>query len=311
MNRYSKELLRVIGQQLDRSIFPRVKNGGFVVPSDLHVPFQPMGKEKQNAAERQRRSATESRTGPQGGQGASCKSWAAGGSWPSGAPSPLLDAVGGSAYQAELGAVCEAYPGARIWGQGEDFWLLVESSLLQNLPRKVYFLVAVSTTNQLVRAWAFWNSCAVGVTWIGPRHTNFPDGSICAFEPRDGTWQFGDSLVTLLDIYSLWALRHLHYEVFGRWPGPQSVTPPYERMLELHDDEYCGCGQSQKLYTECCKPIDNKRKLLAAAVSFGFFSAFTVRNPPKPVVQFMLMMEFPPSIPNLLNGANNNVPVER
>lgn len=311
MNNESKELLRVIGRQLDRSIFPRVKNGGFVLPSEPHVPFQPVGKEKQNAAERQRRSATESRPRPQGGQGTSGKSWAAGGSWSAGAPSSVLDAVSGSAYQDELGAVCEAYPGARIWGQGEDFWLLVESSLLQNLPRKACFLVAVSTTNKLVRAWAFWNSCAVGVTWIGPRHTNFPDGSICAFEPRDGTWQFGDSLVILLDIYSLWALRHLHYEVFGRWPGPQSVAPPYERMLELRDDEFCGCGQSQKLYVECCKPFDNKLKLLAAAVSFGFFSAFSVRNPPKSVVQCVLMREPPPSIPDLLNATNNNVAIER
>lgn len=299
MNDGSKELLGVIGLQLDKLVFPRVKNGGFVLPSEPHVPFQPMGKEKQNAAERQRKSATEPWPEPLGGQGATAESWVARGSWPTGDPSPVFDAVGGSAYQAELGAVCEAYPGARIWGQGEDFWLLVESSLLQNLPRKACFLVAVSATHQLVRAWGFWNSCAVGITWIGPRHTNFPDGSICAFEPRDGTWQFGDSLVELLDIYSLWALRHFHYEVFERWPGPQSVTPPYERMLELRDDELCGCGQSQKRYAECCKPIDNKRKPLAAAVSFGFFSAWSVRNPPKPVVQFMLLRSQPPVISGL------------
>lgn len=302
MNEDSKELLGLIGRQLDRSVFPRVKNGGFVLPSEPLVPFQPMGKEKQNAAERQRRSATEPWPGAQGGQGAPGESWVARGSWPAGDTSPVLDAVGGSAYQAELGAVCEAYPGTRIWEQGEDFWLLVESSLLPNLPKKACFLVAVSVTYQIVRAWAFWDCCAVGTSWVGPRHTNFPDGSICAFEPRDGTWQFGDSLVALLDIYSLWALRHLHLEIYGRWPGPQSVVPPYERMQELRDDEFCGCGQSQKRYAECCKPIDMKRKLLPAVVSFGFFSAWSVRCPPKSVVQLMLLKNQPPIIPDLLIG---------
>lgn len=311
MNDDCKELLGVIGRQLDRSVFPRVKNGGFVKPSEPYVPFQPMGKEQQNAAKRQRRSATEPRPGPLGGQGTTGESRTDGGSWPAGDASPFLDAVGGSTYQAELGVVCEAYPGTRIWEQGENFWLLVESSLLPNLPRKACFLVAVSATHQLVRAWAFWNSCAVGITWIGPRHTNFPDGSICAFEPRDGTWQFGDSLVALLDIYSLWALRHLHYEVFGRWPGPQSVAPPYERMLELRDDEFCGCGQSQKRYSECCKPIDMKRKPLPAAMSFGFFSAWSVRCPPQSVVQFILLRNQQPVIADLLNGIGYCVPACR
>lgn len=302
MNDYSKELLWEIGQQLDRSIFPRVKNGGFVLPSEPHVLSKPMGKEQQNATKRQRRSATEPWPWPTGGQGTPDRSGAIRGSRPAGDPAPFFSAVCGSPYQDELTSVCEAYPGTAIWNQGEDFWLLAESSLLPALPKKALFLVAVSTVHQTIRAWAFWNSCAIGNTWIGPRHTNFPDGSICSFEPRDGTWQYGDSLVTLLDIYTLWAVRHLHLEIYGRWPGPQSVVPPYERIQELRDDELCGCGQSLKRYADCCKPSDMERKLLATAVSFCFFSAWSVRSPPKSVVQFMLQRGRPPNIDKLLNG---------
>lgn len=302
MNDHNKELLGEIGRQLDELIFPRVRNGGIVLPSEPYVPFQSMGKEKQNAAKRQRRSATEPWSWPSGRQGTSDGSGAVGGSRTPGDAAPLLSAVQCPHYENELASVCEAYPGTVVWNQGEDFWLLVESSLLPGLQKKAQFLVAVSAVFQTIRAWAFWNSNAISTTWIGPRHTNFPDGSICSFEPRDGTWQFGDSLVALLDIYSLWALRHLHLEVFERWPGPQSVAPPYERIQELRDDELCGCGQSSKRYADCCKPYDTQRKLLSAAVSFCFFSAWSVRSPPKSVMQFMLRRGQPPDIGNVLCG---------
>lgn len=306
MNDCSNELLGEVGRQLDRLVFPRVKNGGFVLPSEPHVSFQSMGKEKQNAAKRQRRSATEPWPGPVGGQGTSCGPGSIGGSRSAGNAAPFLGAVGSSPYQAELSTVCEAYPGTRIWAQGEDFWLLVESSLLPNLPKKSCFLIAVSTAHQIVRSWAFWNSSAVGVTWIGPRHTNFPDGSICAFEPIDNTWQFGDSLITLLDIYTVWALRHLHLEIYGRWPGPQSVAPPYERMQEVRSDELCGCGRSQKSYADCCKPLDIQRKILPAAVSFCLFSGWSIRYPPTSVMRFALYKMQPPVIADLLANISSH-----
>lgn len=60
MNDHNKELLGEIGRQLDELIFPRVRNGGIVLPSEPYVPFQSMGKEKQNAAKRQRRGSVSS-----------------------------------------------------------------------------------------------------------------------------------------------------------------------------------------------------------------------------------------------------------
>jgi hypothetical protein len=179
--------------------------------------------------------------------------------------------------------------------QEGGFWIYLESTLLSNLGRTVGFLTYVSTDRSFVKSWAFYISI-VGVAWIGPRHTNFPDGSICAFEPKDGTWTFGDSLVELLDLYTVWALRHVHYEVFGSWPGPQAVALPYERILELKDEEHCGCGATDKCYVDCCKEADSKLSQFAEAFKFGNFSRWAIRQPPASVVQFVLYRRTPPRI---------------
>jgi hypothetical protein len=287
MNANAKDLLEEIGRQIDRCIFPLVKNGGFVSPRGSTVSLNILGKESYHEPERQRRSPTEPWAGVSGRQGPPGRSGATRRSWPPGETSSLLGTDDGTVYQEALRSVCEAYPGARTWKQREGFWLYSESSLIPELGRKVSFLTGVSTEKRAVRSWGFWNSGVVGATWIGPRHTNFPDGSICAYEPRDGTWAFGDSLVELLDIYSVWALRHLHFEVLGRWPGPQAVALPYERLLELADDEHCGCGSSDMRYSDCCKESDSKRDRIAEAVRFCIFTGWTLRHPPASILQFM------------------------
>jgi hypothetical protein len=111
-------------------------------------------------------------------------------------------------------------------------------------------------------AWGFWTAAAE-TRWIGPRHTNFQDGSICAFSPDDRAWSEGGDLRALLDLYSVWTLRHLHLEVFGRWPGKQYAllgadprVQAYYRWIECKDDELCGCGSETRRYSQCCKPSD-------------------------------------------------------
>ena len=141
----------------------------------------------------------------------------------------------------------------------------------------------------------------MGSTWIGPRHTNFPDGSVCAFEPADKTWVIGDPLVTLLDLYTLWALRHLHLQVFGRWPGHQAVRHPYERILELREDEHCGCDMSDKLYGKCCRDRDLRRDRIADAVNFIILASGGLRKPPNSVVKFVREHIEPPRFGDLLN----------
>jgi hypothetical protein len=152
----------------------------------------------------------------------------------------------------------------------------------------------------LVRTWAFWTGLITTAAWIGPRHTNFPDGSVCAFEPADGTWAFGDSLVDLMDLYTVWVLRHLHLQTVGRWPGYQSVRLPYERILELRPDEFCGCEQSHLLYGGCCRNTDLARDRMADAMNFFFFSQGRLREPPASVLRFVHEGGEPPAVNDVL-----------
>lgn len=166
-------------------------------------------------------------------------------------------------------------------------WLLVPSRLLPDLRQHALFLVGVSYAGAAVRSWAFWADPLARPAWIGPRHTNFPDGSVCAYEPSDGTWSFGEPLVDLLDLYSVWALRHLHLLTFGRWPGPQAVHRPYERLLEINPEEHCGCGQDRR-YVDCCRDRDLARDRIADAIDFLLWSGGTLRTPPQAVVDFVV-----------------------
>lgn len=221
--------LQEIGAHLDQDQFPVVHNGGIVMPSESIISPLTLGKEKTNVRSRQRGSSTRPWQGPTGWQGQAY------------GPRPTRDAASvvcsslQKQYEGQLDAVQEAYPDTEYWHQMEGLWLLTESTLLHGLGKKATFLTMFPDTKKFaVKSWSFWTT-QISFEWVGPRHTNFPDGSICAFEPRDKTWVSGDSIVELLDLYSLWAFRHLHLETFGRWPGYQSVPHPYERLTELRD----------------------------------------------------------------------------
>ena len=188
-----------------------------------------------------------------------------------------------------------AYPGTRIWHDQDGMWLLSESSIVQGLNRAATFLVAFSWSQMAARGWGFWRNGALAVRWIGPRHTNFPDGSMCAFEPTDRTWVFGSSIVTLLDLYTVWALRHLHLELFNRWPGPQAAFHPYERRMEFHANERCSCG-SGRMYRRCCASRDAARRFIPDAVSFAVRFAGGRREPPARLAQVALNVALPPPI---------------
>lgn len=163
------------------------------------------------------------------------------------------------------------------------------------------FLTGISYHGRVVRSWAFWGDPLAYPMWIGPRHTNFPDGSVCAFEPADGTWRFGDSLVTLLDLLTLWAVRHLYLREFGRWPGYQSIHFPGERLLELRPDEHCGCAHGEKLYRECCMPRDLAGNQIAHCLNF-FRETGGFRNPPEAVVDHVRFNKCPPDLTDLVTS---------
>ena len=159
-------------------------------------------------------------------------------------------------------------------------------------------------------AWAFWSGDGC-VEWIGPRHTNFGDGSICAFGAQDQIWTDGGDPTALLDLYSVWAVRHLHLEIFGRWPGRQyTLTSPdpraqaYYRRIECLDAELCACG-STTTYAKCCKARDlqvdfvkgPKESLKAPP------GGFPTRHPPPAIVRFAMEPTAPPRIRDLLHLA--------
>jgi hypothetical protein len=271
--------LNAIGIALDRQLPIRVKNGGLVVLSEAAVPAT-VSTESNHGREEERGSAAGSRQGSTGREGSS------GGPWPPGDAASVIGANPQTQYETELSGLAKQYPEAQFWQCAEGFWVLSKCGMLPNLRRHALFLTGIFFPARMTRSWAFWGDPLAMPTWIGPRHTNFPDGSVCAFEPSDGTWKFGDPLVNLLDLCAVWAVRQLHLEIFGRWPGRQAVHFSAERLLELRPDEYCGCEHSERLYGECCMKKDLARDLISDSLNF-FWRTEGFREPPAAVVQFM------------------------
>lgn len=292
MDAQARQLLLQIGTQLDAQIFPRVKNGGFVMPGEASRSPKILGVEKKDV-ERERQGGTWQPGQPGAWRGEPwARTWQsrqprpAGRPGPAGKTPPVVGAATRAAYEQEISALENVYPGVQVWKREGCVWLLVESRVLPGLRQHALFLVGLSYIRATVRSWAFWEDQFTPPCWIGPRHTNYPDGSICAFEPADGTWYFGDPLVELLDLYTVWSFRHLHFKTIGKWPGSQAVHLPYERLIEIHPDELCGCGNKTAKYAECCRPIDAARDRIRDALDFILWTGWKLRAPPQAVVHF-------------------------
>ncbi|MDR6495605.1 hypothetical protein J2797_005529 [Paraburkholderia terricola] len=288
--------LRRIGELLDSGVYPVVRNGGVVVPREPIVSPQILGQESKHVRPGKEAAKARPRARESERQGASSPgaSWSPPGPGTPRPATPLVVAELRNKLAHELAALEQAYPGTRHWLDDEGMWFVVESSLLPRFSQKAVFIVAIRFADGLVRGWGFWGTEAVGYEWIGPRHTNFPDGSICAFEPTDDTWTVWSPLVGLLDLYTLWAVRQLHLRTFGRWPGYQSVRYPYERTLELREDEYCGCARYTQLYGKCCRDADRALSQIREAVLFTLGMHGGLRQPPSAIVNFLRNSSFPP-----------------
>jgi hypothetical protein len=169
----------------------------------------------------------------------------------------------------------------QIVGADHNPWLLARSLVLGGIGREAIFLIALPDEREAEpRGWAAWQT-PKATRWIGPRHTNLFDGSVCAYaNAMDNAWWPGDDLRTLLDIYSLWALWHLHLETFGRWAGrqyalllPDGRPDPYYRLVEFNVDELCSCGIDGAKYGQCCRPTTSDtisdRSSRASSVGLG------------------------------------------
>ena len=286
------EMLALIGDQLDQHVFPNVADGGLVVLNRSAVPLTP-STETHHGRQKERGPAAGSRSGTTGRQGP------AGGPRPSGAPAPIVGAGPRAQYAVELRALDQQYPGAQLWHKDDGIWLLTPSQVLPGIRQHAIFVTGISFPGASVRSWAFWANGPAFPEWIGPRHTNFPDGSICAFEPSDGTWMYGDPIVQLLDIYTVWTLRHLYLRQFGRWPGRQSVHFAGERLLEMREDEHCGCGDHGKVYADCCMSADTVGPRIPLLLQF-LWATGGARKPPEAVERFVRSQRELPNLAELV-----------
>lgn len=190
-------------------------------------------------------------------------------------------------YEGSLPALRLAYPGTRVWDDEHGLWIVVSSSPLGlDGPQVVLILGLPYSAAVKPRAWAFWGA-GDSARWVGPRHTNFPDGSICAFGEDDGSWAAGDDLSKLVDLYMVWVVCQLHLREFRRWPGQQHAFNSYYRLIEFQEGERCSC-ESGRLYTDCHRPHDLIMDQAAAKRAFEAWAkcAINQRQPPKVVVKF-------------------------
>ncbi len=118
---------------------------------------------------------------------------------------------------------------------------------------------------------------------VGPRHTNFPDGSICALTDDDDAWRPNDSPLVLLNLYAQWLVGQLFLEIEGYWPGPQVGLSAVYRSVEFLPPEWCHCG-GEKRYGECHSGAD----LVEVAISKlqGKYEPLAARSVPDPIIAF-------------------------
>lgn len=250
----SGELLRRMGEDLDRDIYPMVHVDGMVQPDSSRVS-NPSGKETTNGNDAEARAA---RPETRQGEGASV-----GGSASEGAQARLLRLPGLTEDLAQrLARALAAYPNMRVRVAPPVVWLLTRNHPIEDLPDEALVLTClpldqnrgVGHENRPFISWAWWD---LGL-WIGPRHTNFGDGSICSFEPSHGTWHPGDPILTLLDLHAVWVARQLHLRHLGHWPGKQILHTAHERLTDQRPGELCGCG-ALRPYSVCHEPEDRSR----------------------------------------------------
>lgn len=165
-------------------------------------------------------------------------------------------------------------------------WVVVKSHPLGRHGPEVHFLIALPLDQRLApRAWAF-RKIGSAAALMSLKHTNFPDASICAFTPDHRPWPNPDGLLGLVDIYVLWAVRKLHRDQFGWWPGPQLGACAHYRLKEFDPREDCGCG-SNKRYGDCHLAFDLLANPAGAAAEFKrlFDGDYQDRRPPEHVLE--------------------------
>lgn len=262
--------LRTVGEAIDGGRQPTVFHGGFVGFSDATESEVRKNVAGQKAG---------SESGPRSGRRARARSGAqaAGHAFRSDA----LEAAHGAGFR-----ILAQHYEALAFEDKSGLWVVVKSYPLGRGGPEVHFLIAVPLDQRLApRGWAF--------ATVGPRaelmslkHTNFPDASICAFTPECRPWPNPDGLLGLVDIYVLWAIRKLHRDCFGWWPGPQLGACAHYRLREFDPREECGCGSNRR-YGDCHLSADLLANPETGAAEFKrlFGGDYEDRRPPEHVME--------------------------
>ena len=261
--------LKTVGTAIDGGLQPTVFDGGF-------VGIEPSEEEEddQNVSGRQEaRSAARSWPGRRArARGAQA------------ARHPFRSDALESTYGAEFRFLAQHYEALAVEGEN-GLWVAATSTPLGVRGPGVHFLVALPADVRLApRAWAF-ERIGPNAKLMSLKHTNFPDASVCAFPQGQWPWPNPDGLTGLIDIYTLWAIRKLHRDCFGWWPGPQLGSCAYYRLKEFDPREDCGCG-SRRRYGQCHMGTDLLLNSDGASAEFKrlFACDYGDRRPPKSVI---------------------------
>jgi hypothetical protein len=113
--------------------------------------------------------------------------------------------LGRAEYRFQVSNLREHYPGTRAWdGDTNGLWLAVPTLPLgEGGPRANLHITIPRDRDVPIVSWGFWE-LRDETCWVGHRHTNYPDGSICAFPPDGDFWVDGQRLVDYADLLSEW-----------------------------------------------------------------------------------------------------------
>lgn len=233
--------LRALGQALDTGQYLSVFHQGFVTIGDEHESEVI----KDVATEPARRSAARAWAGRRTAEGPRRAA-----SQTDHFRSPTLE----SAFGTEFRILAQHYD-ALGFEDPDGLWVVTKSKPLGRHGPRIHFLIAFSLDRGIPpRAWAF-DRTGPHARLMSLKHTNFPDASICAFLPDENAWSPSDGIIALVDHYSVWAIKKLHRDHLGHWPGKQAGACAYYRRMEFAASEWCGC-QSGRKYRDCHQGAD-------------------------------------------------------
>lgn len=260
-----------LGLALDNLQTLSVFNGGFVGFCD-----ETESEVIEHVAGKEGRSAARARAG----RSAAERPWGA-----SGQAHHFRSAAVEAAFGAKFRILARHYA-ALAFEDPNGLWVVAKSKPLGNRGPQIHFLVAFPLDNQEpVRGWAF-EQIGPHAKLMSLKHTNFPDASICAFMPNDNSWSISDGLTELFDHYSIWALKKLHRDLIGTWPGKQAGVCAFYRRSEFVSSEWCGC-LSGKRYKDCHQGSDMLMDEAVARAEFGkiFRCNYEARSAPASIMQ--------------------------